>query len=43
MPNMRSRKLVMLIVAVAFVAAVLAIHFFGGPLMSSLRAMHGAR
>jgi hypothetical protein len=40
---MRSRKLVMMIVAGALVAAALALHFFGGPLMESLRALHGPR
>lgn len=39
---MRSRKLT-LIVVVAVVAAAVAIHFFGGSLMSSLRALHGPR
>jgi hypothetical protein len=40
---MRSRKNVMLIVVGAVVIAALAIHFFGGSLMSSLRALHGPR
>ena len=38
---MRS-KTVLLIVGVV-IAAALAIHFFGGTLMSSLRALHGPR
>jgi hypothetical protein len=40
---MRSRKIVMLIVVGALVVAALALHFFGGPLMESLRALHGPR
>jgi hypothetical protein len=40
---MRSRKTVMLIVVGAVVVAALAIHFFGGSLMSSLRSLHGPR
>jgi hypothetical protein len=32
-----------LIVAGAVVAAAVAIHFFGGDLMSMLRSLHGAR
>jgi hypothetical protein len=39
---MRSRKTMLIVVGVLVVAA-LAIHFFGGSLMSSLRALHGPR
>ena len=40
---MRRGKLVTLIVVGALVAAALGLHFFGGPLLDSLRAMHGPR
>jgi hypothetical protein len=35
-------KLTLIVVGVV-VAAALALHFFGGDLMSSLRALHGPR
>jgi hypothetical protein len=35
-------KIALIVIGVV-VAAALAIHFFGGDLMSSLRAMHGPR
>lgn len=37
-----SSKAVLIVVGVV-VAAALALHFFGGDLMSMLRAMHGPR
>ena len=37
-----SSKAVLIVVGVV-VAAAIAIHFYGGDLMSMLRAMHGAR
>lgn len=39
MPSLK----VTLIVVVAVLAAAVAIHFFGGSLMSSLRELHGPR
>jgi hypothetical protein len=36
---MRSKTVVLIVVGL--VVAALAIHFFGGSLMSSLRALHG--
>ena len=39
---MPSRKVTLIVVAVV-VAAAVAIHFLGGSLMSSLRALHGPR
>jgi hypothetical protein len=41
MPAMTS-KTVLIVVAIV-IAAAFAIHVFGGDLMSTLRAMHGAR
>jgi hypothetical protein len=38
---MRSKTVVLIVVGV--VVAALAIHFFGGTLMSSLRSLHGPR
>jgi hypothetical protein len=39
---MRSKTVVLIVVG-AVVVAALAIHFFGGSLLASLRALHGPR
>jgi hypothetical protein len=40
MLDMRSKNVVLIVVGIVVVAA-LAIHFFGGSLMSTLRSLHG--